>query len=214
MKVFFSCFILFVTYSFAQNSYEFKSAVPPEAQTVQTIDAQFFGEYLNEKTGTKYIVNKEGLSMETVIVSFITKEQVRESSKFDVRNGYLFGVVENDSVPCVFEEDKYFFGVKQKITFNDSKNKAIIKKVSDQTYILNFTETSGYSPSMIQFKNNTLSISHFTYPSETTVFDAISKSEKTKGQDYNLVLLNPNLKEWNNLDKSVIFDAEIVFTKQ
>lgn len=209
LTVFFSYFV-----SNAQNSYEFKTAVPPESETVKTIESKFYGEYINEKTGTKYIINSEGFSMVTTIISFVTKEQVRESSKLDVRNDFLFGVVDNDSVPCVLEEDKYYFGIKQKTILNDSKNKAIIKKINDQSYMINFVESKGYSPSIIQFKNNSLAISHFTYPSETNVFDKISKSDKSLEKNYTLILLNPSLKEWNALDKKIIFDTEIVYLKQ
>jgi hypothetical protein len=87
-------------------SYEFKSAVPPEGELVLTVDPTFYGTYRNEQTGTEIVINDKGITMVTIIVSFITKEQVRESSKYDVRNGYLFGVKENDSIPCVLEGEK------------------------------------------------------------------------------------------------------------
>jgi hypothetical protein len=102
----------------AQSSYEFKSAMPPEGELVKTVDPTYYGVYKNEDTGTEFVLNAEGISMVTIINSFITKEQVRETSKYQVRNGYLFGVKENDSIPCIFEDDKYFFGIRQKITFN------------------------------------------------------------------------------------------------
>jgi len=207
-------FSLFSAFNLAaQNSYEFKTAVPPNADLVKTIDSRFFGEYTNEQTGTRYIVNAEGISIVTTIYSFITKEQVRESSKYQVRNGYLFGIIENDSVPFYLEDEKYYFGIRQKTSLNDDSHKAIIKKVSDQSYVLNFLETKGYSPSMLQFKNNTLSIAHFTYPSDTDVFNKIAKQDVNKDKNYNLVLLNPDQKEWNALDKQVIFDKELVYTK-
>ena len=205
--------LLFTITFFAQYSYEFKQAVPPEGEIVQTVDPIFFGEYVNQATGTKFVLNEDGISMVTIINSFITKEQVRESSKFEVRNGYLFGVVENDSLPCILEDDKYFFGIKQKITLNDAKNKAIIKRISSQSYMLNFVETKGFSPSKIEIKNNQLVINHFTYPSDTDVFNEIKRKDQTPGQNYTLVLLNPDQQEWNRLDKTVIFDTDLLFIK-
>ncbi|MGV3630168.1 MAG: hypothetical protein ACO1O6_03130 [Bacteroidota bacterium] len=208
------CCTLFVFGSKAQNSYEFKSAMPPEGEIVKTVDPSLYGAYKNEETGTEFVLNAEGISMVTIINSYITKEQVRETSKYQVRNGYLFGVKDNDSIPCIFEDDKYFFGIRQKITLNDPNHKAIIKKISPQAYVLNFLETKGYSPSMITFKGSSLVIRHFTYPGESaSVFEDINKQEKSKEAGYDLVLLNPNQKEWNKLDKSLIFDTDIVFLK-
>lgn len=211
--IFFVYSSLLTSALFAQYSYEFKQPVPPEGEVVQTVDPVFFGEYINQTTGTKFVLNTDGISIVTIINSFITKEQVRESSKYEVRNGFLFGVVENDSVPCILEDDKYFFGIKQKITLNDGKNKAIIKKINSQTYVLNFIETKGYSPSKIQFRNNQLIINHFTYPTDTNIFDEIKRKEQIKGENYTFVLLNPDQQEWNHLDKAIIFDTDLLFIK-
>ncbi len=211
--LFITCTGLFLSLH-AQNSYEFKSAMPPEGEIVKTVDPAFYGVYKNEQTGTEFVLNGEGISMVTIINSFITREQVRETSKYQVRNGYLFGVKENDSIPCIEEDDKYFFGIRQKVTLNDPSHKAIIKKIAPQSYVLNFIETKGYSPSMLTFKGNSLVIQHFTYPGEgSSVFSEVKKQEKSKEKDYELVLLNPNQKEWNKLDKSLIFDTDIVFQK-
>lgn len=198
----------------AQESFEFKSALPPENDIVKTVDPIVFGSYKNEQTGTEIILNNEGISMITIITSYITKEQVRESSKYEVRNEYLFGVVDGDSVPCIFEDDKYFFGIKQKITLNDENHRAIIKKISSQIYVLNFIESKGYSPTMLEFRNGALVMKHFTYPNNPSTFSKISKSEQSKDNEITLHLLNPSQKEWNALDKTIIFDKDIVFLKQ
>lgn len=211
---FFFAFTFLLFGSIAQVSYEFRSAMPPEDELVKTVDPGLYGIYKNEETGTEFVLNADGISMVTIINSYITKEQVRETSKYQVRNGYLFGVKENDSIPCIFEDDKYFFGIRQKITLNDPNHKAIIKKTGPNSYVLNFIETKGYSPSLLTFSNNSLVIKHFTYPGEaSSVFDVIDKQEKTTEKDYQLVLLNPSQKEWNKLNKSLIFDTDILFRK-
>jgi hypothetical protein len=198
----------------AQRSYEFKSAVPPEGELVKTVDPTLFGVYKNAETGTEFVLNAEGISMVTIINSYITREQVRETSKYQVRNGYLFGVKENDSIPCIEEGDKYFFGIRHKINLNDAEHKALIKKISAQSYMLNFIETKGYSPSLITFKGNAMQIQHFTYPGEAEkLFRVINKQEKSKETSYDLILLSPNQKEWNKLDKNQIFDSDIIFQK-
>lgn len=215
MRLFILFFCLTAVRLFGQQvSYEFKSAVPPDGEIVMTIDQSYYGTYRNEQTGTELTIDERGITMTTIIVSFISKEQVRESSKYDVRNGYLFGVKENDSVPCILEGENYYFGVRQEVNLRDEKHQAIIKRTGERSYVLNFLETNGYSPSMLKISGNTVSIEHFTYPSDQPVFKGIKNMEYKGGSDYQLCLLQPTQLEWNALDKTLIFDKAILFVKK
>lgn len=198
----------------AQESYEFVSPLPPSEEIVEYVSSSYFGKYENFETGTEIIVNSNGITLLTIIHSFITQEQVRESSKYTLRNGYLFGVIENDSVLYVQDGDKYYFGIKNKIRLNDAKNGAVIKKINESNYIINFKENNSYSPSLLSFKGKNLSLKHFDYPSETKIFEGIKIQDKILKGDLTLVRLNPNQKEWEKLDKKIIFGKEIVFEKK
>lgn len=215
MKSFALVLMLFWFFDFfAQQSYEFKSALPPTGDVLKTVSASYFGSYVNAETGTVFQFSEEGVAMIAIINSYITKEQVRESSRFQVRNNFLFGVIEGDSVPCIFEDDKYFFGMKQKTILNDAAHKGVLKKINEATYVINFYEGNGFTPSTITFKGNSILLNHFDYASETHIFDAINSKEMIKGPGYTTQLLNPTQKEWELISKQPMFGKETVFLKE
>jgi hypothetical protein len=198
----------------AQESFEFFKPMPPNAELVEAVSSNFFGKYENLETGTEFVINAEGITMVSIIHSFITQEQVRESSKYSFRNGYLFGVVENDSVLFVQDDDKYYFGIKNKIRLNDYKNGAVLKKMNENTYMINFKENTGFSPSLLSFSKGKLSLKHFDYPSDGKTFSHIENKNSFKQNSIEHIILDPNQKEWYKIDKNVIFTKEIVFIKK
>jgi hypothetical protein len=206
--LFFTCTVL------SQESFEFKSPLPPNAELVQALSTSYFGSYENSETGTEFLVNEDGITMISIIHSYITQEQVRESSKYSFRNGYLFGIIEKDSVLYLQEDDKYYFGIKNKVVLNDAKNQAIFKKVSENTYIINFKEGQNFTPSLLTFVGNKLNLKHFDYPSETNIFNKIKDSQKIKVGEIKNFILNPTQIEWEKLDQKIIFGKANVFLKK
>lgn len=207
-------FLVFTRIFFAQDSYEFKEAMPPNAESILIFNYTCFGIYESEETGTQIIVDANGISMLTVIHSYITRDQVRESSKYQIRNGYLFGVIEGDSVPYIEDEKRFYFGIRTKTILGDEKNKVIFKKINESSYIMNFPESKGYSPSLISFEKNSLSIRHFDYPSDGLIFKYIKNSENYTFGGMNHVSLDPSEKEFEKLNQKVIFGKEIVYLKK
>jgi hypothetical protein len=210
----FASFFTLTSIFYGQESYEFKNPVPPIGEQLEAFPQTYYGNYENKETGTEFIVNSSGITMVSIIHSYITQEQIRESSKYTLRGGYLFGIVENDSVLYIQEGDKYYFGIKNIERLNDSKNGAIIKKINEKTFVINFKENSGFSPSLLTFTGKSLSLRHFDYPSETKIFDVISnKTNEAKGK-LNSISLDPSQKEWEKLDQKIIFGKENVFFKK
>lgn len=210
----FASFFSLTTMIYGQESYEFKNPVPPNGEQVESFPQKYYGNYENKETGTEFIVNSSGIMMVSIIHSYITQEQIRESSKYTLRGGYLFGIVENDSLLYVQEDDKYYFGIKNIERLNDSKNGAIIKKINENTFIVNFKENNGYSPSLLTFTGKTLILRHFDYPSETKIFDVISNKTNSPEGKLNSISLEPSQKEWEKLDQKIIFGKENVFFKK
>jgi hypothetical protein len=212
MKQFIFLIFSFLSFvCFTQVSYVFKESMPPSADIVNTIDSKYFGSYKNDKTGTIFKFDNEGINIITTIYSFISKEQVRESSKYKVKNNYIFGVKENDSLPCFLENDNYYFGVQQKTNLKQSE--LVFKKINAKSYVLNFIENHTYSPSMISFEKNGLKLRHFDYESNTSVFDAILIKSEINSNDFSTIQLSPSQEEWKNLDINSIFGKEISFVK-
>jgi hypothetical protein len=201
-------------FSFGQISYEFGQPVPPQAETVTAVASSLYGDYKNEETGTIYHLDANGISMVSVIYSFITREQLRESTRYAVRDNYIFGVVAGDSLPCVLEGERYFFGIRQQATVVGNGSEHVLLKINESSYMLNFRESEGYSPSMLTFSNGSLAVRHFDYPSGTNVFEGIGNQQNKPTSTLKTKLITPLPAEWQQLDKSVIFGAGIVYQRQ
>jgi hypothetical protein len=205
--------LILSSFSVAQISYEFKEPVPPNAEKVNVINSIYFGKYKNEETGTIFQFDENGITMISIINSYVTKEQVRESSKYQVRNNLIFGVVKDDSIPCFYENGNYYFGIKQKTIINDNANKAVLNKISDKSYMINFKESLGYSPSIIVFNGKTLTLKHFSYPSDTDIFNFINSKQTIPSKDYVIEILNPTQQEWMKINQNIMFDVGREFKK-
>lgn len=204
-------FFFQVFFSFAQlNSYEFKNILPPEGKEVDHVDAKYFGAYEQVDEKVSYCFEVDGVYAESILYLSISKETIRESSTYDVRNNYLFGIKENDSIPCILEDDVYYYGLKDKIKIAGSGTNNKIVQVSSSVYCINYFDNGTYTPSMLEFKGRNLIVQHFDYENETILFNAIVEKEHINHR----VVLNPTLEEWKEIDKGVIFPNKRVFSKK
>jgi len=201
-------FTLVISHSnFGQISYDFSIPLPPSQEAVQTVNENYFGTYSTEEGESVYEINTLGIWIISTVYNSISKETVRESSQYTVRNGFLFGVLQNDSIPCVLDNDRYYFGIKNKelMVGNQTENK--LKKISNNKYIINFIENDKFVPILIIFKGKTLTVHQFDYDSSTEIFNAFELFGRHKTDQMEYVTLTPNVKEWRKFDyEKLIFD--------
>ena len=193
------------------RSYEFKDPVPPDEEVVKQVNEKYFGVYENQK-GMSYIFNEDGIFSESTLMLSITRATVREHSKYEVRGGYLFGVLKNDSVPYAEDGDSYYYGIKErvKISGNDNSAQLIYAKGS---YYINYDESGYYTPVKFTFKGGELIVQYFDYPNETTAFDAITPLKEKLENSIIHVLISPTKREWKKLDHNLIFTEGEIFEK-
>ena len=205
MKIFGLIASLFFTFfSIGQKSYYFSHACPLNQKSVTKVDSKWYGKFAVGKGDHVYEVNSDGVSMVSTTISSISREEIRESSKYDVRDNYLFGVLENDSVPCVLENDRYFFGIRNKETIVGAGSKNILTpsgRVPNE-YILNVFENGYYIPSILLFESKRISVQQLDYDFETTVFDFIVNKKSLKGTALEIVVLSPDGNEFSSLLKN------------
>lgn len=197
----------------AQVSYDFSEALPPEGKSVISVSKPYYGSYNSKQVDVDYEIKKDGIWAVATIYSSISRETIRESSKYKVKNDFLFGITEEDSIPCVLQGEFYHFALKYKeqIAGGDSKN--VLVKLSETSYILNFETDGHYTPSLFEFKGKVLNVQHFTYEENTKIFDGISnKTEKSSAQ-MNYVLLEPTLSEWKSISQNQLFGNKILFNR-
>jgi hypothetical protein len=200
--------------SFGQVSYDFSEPLPIDEKSIISVSSSDFGTYISENNETKYVFDYQGIWIETIIFSSISKETIRESSKYVVRNGYIFGVVLNDSLPCVLENERYHFGLKNKEQVVGGNSLNVLKKFNSSSYILNFKENGGFTPSLLAFNGKNLTIQHFDYETGTNQFSTIIIQSSKKIDGMNYITLSPSKKEWIELDQVKLFGSKYIYNRK
>ena len=204
-------FILLSTFSFAQVSYDFAQALPPEAMNVQNVDKPYRAIYTNENNQFEF--TEAGIFTLTTVVHSISRETLRESSQFAVRNGYIFGIRENDSIPCVEENDRFYFGVRQRDTLFGLNSKNILRKIDAMNYILNFSENGTYTPCLLTFEGKFLTLRYFYYDDLSKPFEKFKSKSINESDGIQYITLNPTLKEWEKISNKDYLGDEVFYTR-
>ena len=205
------CLISF--YQFAQQSIIFKNPLPTREGKVMAVDKSNYGTYQTSDEMINYIFDEKGVSVFSTTVSSISKEMIRETGKYDVRNGFLFGVVEDDSIPCVFEDDRYYFGLRNRQTIIGDSAKNQLTKISRNEYILNTWEDGNFVPTYIRFTSSGCEFSYFDYDEEDLFFNEIKQKQTIDGEYFQLLILDPDQDETKSLLKEKIFSETQKLTK-
>jgi len=201
MKIIGIIISLFFTFlGFTQKSYDFSIPLPPNENSISTVSSELYGIYHSIEGDGYYEFNEFGVWIISTVYSSISKEMVRENAKYTVRNGYIFGVIINDSIPCVLEEDRYHFGIKNKDLLIGKGSKNSLKKLADRTYILNFEENEKYTPTLLTFVGKKLEVKQFDYDNYTTAFDQFKLFTSNKIGSVEFITISPNKKDWRKFD--------------
>ena len=215
MKIIGLLFALCLTFfAKSQISYDFANTLPPEGEKNTTVLKTFFGTYSSDQTDIDYQFNKEGVFAISFIYNSISRETIRESSIYSVKDGYLFGVNGVDSVPCELQGEFYHFAImfKEQIVGGTAKN--VLSKLNQSTYILNFEDNGHFTPSYLTFKGNEMIIQHFTYDDETTIFDEIADKSETTIGEMHYITLDPTKEEWLGMQQIDISGTKLLFEKR
>lgn len=200
-------------FSTGQKSIYFSTPLPSANDKVVNVDPQHFGTYEAEGDYRKFVFSETGITVVSVSVSSITKELVRESSKYDVRDNYIFGVVDNDSLPCIFEDGRYYFGVKNEDQLVGEGSKNILTEIGPGKYVVNLYEDGKYIPMKIEFRRGQCMIEYFDYEDDSDLFDYIQNKETVDSDNFELIILSPNQKEAEKLLSKDIFNDNRTLVK-
>jgi len=208
-------FLLSSCLTYSQNSYYFSSPIPSTISQISHVDSKLFGSYSSLQQPSKYIVDENGIALVSTVISSISRETIRESSKYSVQNGFIHGVVDKDSLPCVLKGEYYYFGIQNTEIIIGEGNDNVLTKIDENgNFIINTYENGSYIPLKISFTSNTFSISYFDYDFDTKVFRFINNQNTIPSNDYDLIILSPTEKEMKKLLKSSIWGEAKTFTKK
>ena len=206
--------VLLTFFSIGQKSYYFSDPLPSIDNKVSNVDSKYFGVYESGTVARSYEINEEGIFIISTNISSIDRATIRESSKYDVRNNYLFGVIEDDSIPCVLQDDHYYFGIQNKEELVGPLSKNELTKLNLDNYVLNYFEDGLFTPVILKFEGNNLLLKEFDYDLETSVFDHIENQRSIEGQYHDLVILSPNKTESDALIESSVFAFRMSLKKR
>lgn len=216
MKIY--CLIASVILSFSsisQKSYYFSDPLPSVDAKVNHVDSKWYGNYASNSGVLTYQIDEYGITIVSTSISSMSRESIRESSQYDVRGGYIHGVLKNDSIPCVLDGERYYFGVRNTDVFVGIGSKNILKKTtSSNIYFLNLFENGNYLPMQLEFKGGKLTIRYFDYETDATQFDFIVEKKSIEIQFQELIVLSPTIDEFARLRKEGVFDLPKVFKKK
>jgi hypothetical protein len=212
-----SCFISFVTFSQVTN-FDFVQPLPPNGTSILSIPPKITGTYENEKGNQIITVKTRGIYLESTVYGSISKEDVREKSEYDVRNGYLFGVFENDSIPCVLDKETYYFGYRKTTEVFSFNGESSLRKSDsdklDQTYILCYKENGYWVPLILRFTTSKLTLSSPSFDEVEEAFDEITDKFQEVEESITFVHLHPTADEWKKIDLQRYFKHKSVYIKQ
>ena len=193
MKIFVVLASLFLSlHVIGQKSYYFSDPVPSSDDKVMQVNAKLFGEYTSPD-GRIYAFDAEGVSVISTSISSMSRESIRESAQYNVSDGFIHGVVKDDSIPCVLDGERYYFGVRNRDVLIGSGSDNVLTQSSENKndYFLNLKEDGVFLPMKFSFQKKEVQISYFDYDFETTIFDDIENQQTLKNEYNDLVILSP-----------------------
>lgn len=201
-------------FSIGQKSYYFSDLLPTNAHKVNTVDQRYFGTYTSKAAARSYEMSAEGIFIISTSISSISRETVRESSKYSVRGKYIHGVLKNDSLPCILEGEHYYFGVRNKDLLVDAKSLSKLTKMNSSQYIVNHSDNGLFTPTLFSFEGNKLIIKEFSYDFGTEAFVHIQNQQTTPSEHFDIVILTPTEKEFQQVMSNGVFTEGQVFKKK
>lgn len=198
---------------FSQKTVQFSDPLPPNSTGVKSTDKVNYGTYRDGEVGPKYVIDESGISLVSVAVMSVTREQVRESGTLRVSGDYLFGVKGKDSVPCVLEGENYYYGIEQKLVITGEGTLNTLTKVSNGTYVINFHEGAYFEPSLVSFQGGKMTIIHPDLKDQAA-FSSILQIATITRYGYAVNILAPTFEQWERLQGLLFKGTKLVYSKQ
>ena len=199
--------------SFSQKTVQFSDPLPFGSPSQLTTDKSHFGKYKSSDSQVTYIIDEKGISIVTVAIASITREQVRESSKLQVKGDYLFGIKANDSVPCVLEGENYYYGLESKLMIAGEGSLNTFTKINANKYVINFHEGSYFEPSIVTFAGGKMTIIHSELNYQP-LFQSILQVSTITRYGSEVAILAPTYEQWERLEANLFTGKKLIYIKE
>lgn len=217
--LFLSIALMFSMSNYAQVvNYNFIQPLPPGDNNILSIPPKLIGEYASDSSNQKIVVKARGIFMESNVYGSISREEIRENSKYEVRNDHIFGVSDHDSLPCILEGENYFFGIRKTTELFSFNGTNTLRKWDpdkmDHDYILCYPENGYWLPMLLSFSGNKLIISNPSFDDVKEAFSTIIDKFTEEGEGVTHIHLHPSSEEWSRIDLKTYFIHQTVYTRE
>ena len=188
----------------------FDSNSAPGTKKLTHVNSKFYNHYLlnprsdgdlRSVSGDELIVDISGIYLEKNKLLSISREEIRENSKYTLRDGYLHGVVENDSVMVALEGDSYYFLIPSKSYLFEvnSSQTVIYQGLSTNSFLILTKEENGYQSALyVSFSDQKISLSALDFEQKEFDYRKVT-GKKDSSNKIPLYLLKPSKKEWDKI---------------
>lgn len=197
----------------------FDSKAKPNTKEIVGIDAKYHEEYsligrneldLRVASGDHLIVDETGVYLEKNRLLSISRTEIRENSAYHLNDGYLHGVLPNDSVLVALDGEHYYFLIPTKTYLYqvDNKIEHLYQGRTPNEFIIVTREKNGYnSLLMLSFTANQITLSAIDI--EQKAFDFRTVTGKVLAEDeIPVYILSPTKPEWNEIiNHFIVYDT-------
>lgn len=214
MKKVLLVFTLFLHFfSFSQKTVQFSDPLPFGSSSQLTTDKIHFGKYKSSDSQVTYVIDEKGISIVTLAIASVSREQVRESSKLQVRGNYILGIKANDSLPCTLEGEYYYYGVESKLMIAGEGSMNTFIKINSNKYVINFHEGAYFEPSILTFAGGKMTIVHSELNYQP-LFQSILQVNTITRYGSEVAILAPTFEQWERLESSLFTGKKLIYTKE
>jgi len=181
--------------------------------SVKQVNPQLWGKYelrdvtnneMRRASGDNLYVDQTGLYLKKNKLLNISREEVRENSKYWVKDNYIHGVIEGDSLPVALEKELYYFLVPSKTYLYENRGGANrMMQMSQTRYaIFSFEDVGYYSVIVADFTTQGVDLKDIDLKVEgPKSLDLVQKKEVSEelSADYKTYILAPDKDEWSEL---------------
>jgi hypothetical protein len=122
------------------SNFYFSLPQPVDGQanaSLSTLEGTYFA---SEDTNRRLEIRNDTVFARKVIWSQFTDADLKALPKLMARNGYLHGLVRNDSVPYVRSADTLYFGIPYETVLFHPSETMVCHRLDDERFVLNYRE--------------------------------------------------------------------------
>lgn len=188
----------------------FKSSKVEGGKSLSVIEKNVYGNYrldedeeniLRSSAGDRLIVDETGIYIAKNKLLSISRTEIRENPDYTIRDGYLHGVVSNDSVLTALEDELYYFLIPAKTYLYETGNTdfSLYQGLLKSDYIVLSKEPDNiYTALYIQFNAGKIALQEIDL--ENDIFDLRKVQNITKSESNPIVYhIKPSSSEWKKI---------------